>query len=386
MKMLKFKEFVNEFINTSFSNPLYEATAGEVLKDQWERFIESITDKESDLIRNLGSMMLSKLPKNCGSDIINDQAYLTVYPTVIKVRSKITGSGILEFKNSKKDLDRVFDGLTGPHHNKFEEAALIIFYLMDEKPESISWAPKNSLKKEMIALEGFNSMLKKVAPKDGSGKVKLVIDNTISSIENPHVVEVERADKIPGTPRADFQFVDKDDNPFLFISHKDGNDPKGFQQYSGMTKDKNIAEHPEVKEFINKIFEFMDGNYSDKFASGYAVPISDSRLAGLSMFGNEFGGDFNVNNCHLLMQGSLILDPSDNIEGAFNINASGHFFINPQISGIPLTEDSLGEYWPHLYVRRSKKDAQFNLKGARFMILSGRKDIIPRAIENYNNI
>jgi hypothetical protein len=385
--MLKFKQFVNEILDSSFENPLYEATAGEVLKDQWERFIESIKDDEAQSIISKGSMLISRLPHNVGSDIINDQAYLTIYPTVIKVRSKIDGSRILEFKNSIKDLDRSFQGLIDSNsHNKFQQAAMIVFYLMDEKPESLSWAPKDSLKKETIALDGFNSLIKKIAYKDGSGTVKLVVAGSVSTSAEPHVVEVEHVDKISGTPRADFQFVDSQNTPFLYVSHKDGKDPKGFQQYSGMVKDKNIAEHPEVVSFVEKIKTFMNGVYTDQFAAGYAVPIKDPRLAALAMFGNEFGNEFGINNCHFLMQGQLILNPSSTVEGAFDINSSGHFVPSPQLTKVDLSSESMGEYWPHLYVRRSKNDAQFGLKGARFMILSGRSDIIPRAIDEYNKI
>jgi hypothetical protein len=364
----------------------YETNAGEILKDQWKRFIESLPDEESNRIRKLGFDFLSNLPQNCGNDIINDQAYLTIYQTVIKVRSKITGSRILEFKNTKKDISETFDGLKGNNWNKFQESAFIIFYLMNEKPESILWAPKDSLKKETIALEGFNSILKEAAAKDGLGTVRLIIYDSMTSSSGPHVIEVEKVDKISGTPRADFQFVDKDNNPFLYISHKDGKDPTGFQQYSGMTKDKNIAEHPEVKSFVKKITEYMKGIYSDGFASGYATPISDPRLASLAMFGNDYGKEFNINNCHLLMQGSLILNPSDVIDGAFVIGSSGHFVANPKISGRDLSPQALGEYWPHLYVRRSKNDSQFGLIGGRFMILSGRRDSIPKAVAEYNKI
>ena len=383
--MLKFQSFVNEILNFNDENPLYEATVGEVLKDQWERFIESIPDEDSDKIKKLGSILISKLPQNCGTDILTDQAYLTIYRTVIKVRSKITGSKILEFGN-KKDIEETFEGLKGNKWNKFQEAASIVLYLMDAKPEALSWAPKDSLKKETIALEGFNSLLRKVSSKDGSDTVKLIITDSISSANAPFVIEVQKADKISGTPRADFQFVDKNNNPFLYISHKDGRDPKGFQQYSGMTKDRNIAEHPEVKDFVEKMTKHMNGIYSDKFAAGYAVPISDPRLAALAMFGNEYGGEFSINNCHVLMQEALTLTPSDLVEGAFIIGSSGHFVSNPQMSGKELTPQSLGEYWPHLYIRRSKNDAQFNIKGARFLILSARRDIIPRAITEYNRI
>jgi hypothetical protein len=378
--MLKFNQFVEQILNFTNEDLIYEATSGEVLKDQWERFIESIPDKDAEFIENLGS---TKLP----NEIHQDLAYVTVYPTIIKVRSKEDGSRISEYKNSKTDLDSTFkELLDNKRPNKFQFAAYFVFWLMKNKPDAISWAPKDSLKKESIALDNFNSEIQKIMSKDGSGTVKLVVADSISSVNRPHVIEVERVDKIQGTPRADFQFVDDKGNPFLFVSHKDGKDAKGFQQYSGMTKDKNIVNHPEVKAFVEKMIKFMEGVYTDKFAAGYATPVLDPHLAALSMFGNEYGGGFGINNCHLLMQGRLLLDPSKNIEGAYDIKASGHFVINPQITGSDIKLDQMGEYRPHLYVRRSKSDSQFGLEGARFMILSGRSDIIPRAVSAFNLI
>ena len=385
--MLKFKQFINEVLSPSYNEMdfINEATAGEELRDSYERFINSLLDSEQKTIEANGQIILNQAPG--GKLILSDQAYVTVYPTIIKIRSKADGTKISEFKNSKKVLDRAFDNLKSTSANStFEKAMCLVFHLMEIKPDSISWAPKDSLKKEILALNSINQKLRKISSEDGSGVVRILLGSSLFAEIGAQIVEIERVEKVPGVPRADFKFINSEEVPFLFVSHKDGRDPKGFQQYSGMTKDSNIANHPEVKEFVRIISEKMPNGYTDDFAAGFAIKVVDPKLAAYAMFGNDFGSSFGINNCHFLMQGEILIDPSTENDGCYSLSSTGHFTISPQISGSSLSEKDLGEYWPYLYVRRSKKDAQFNVNGARFMILSGRKDIIGKAEPAFNKL
>lgn len=385
--MLKYKDFVKtlESYYIGLELPIFEKTAGEELQDEYERFENSVDINRAESLKKQGESYLLQHPN--GPSILADEAYVTVYPTVIKIRSLGDGSRLAAFSDTKKNLSKNFDNLSNNLPNtQFEKAISFVLYLMSAKPEALSWSPKDSLKKESIALGSMNALLSKLSNQDASGVVKLILYEDPTSMVKPQLVEVDRVDKIKGVPRADFRMIDSDGKDFLYITHKDGKDAKGFQQYSGMTNDSNISNHPEVKSFVDKIQKLMPNGYEDSFPAGYAIKVEDPKLAALSIFGNDINGEFGINNCQVLMQGAMVLTPSTNFDGAYVLGSSGHFVISPQITGQDLTENDFGDYWPYLYVRRSRKDAQYGVKGARFMILSGRKDIIPRATLAFNSI
>jgi hypothetical protein len=57
-----------------------------------------------------------------------------------------------------------------------------------------------------------------------------------------------------GAPKTDIVLVDKEDNPVYYISHKDGNLPRHFNQWGGVS---NILDHPEVKQFALAASKFL---------------------------------------------------------------------------------------------------------------------------------
>jgi len=389
MKLLKFKDFVETLIeridnNYDYMNNINESDAGIELFELYDNFIKSLSTDQYEKIKINGSNFFSSLPNGIPTSIMNDTYYITIYPTVVKIRNNgIPNTRIQEFaiKGNKFDIEILSDPKTIK-----DKVTCMLIYLIDAKPECLKWAPKDAQEKEKIALESFNSRIKQISNEDANHVVKIILSDKIIDLPEPKIITANTVEKVKGVPRADFKLIDKEGKGIIYISHKDGMSPKGFQQYSGMTGDSNIAKHPEVIDFVETIKKYMPDGYTKDFDSFYATPVIDPYLANLAMFGNDFGGEFGINNCQVLMQGVLLLDDSSSYEGAYSMNATGHFLLNPQISKEKISKDTLGEYWPHLYVRRENKLSQYGVKGARFLIISGRSDQSPKGTERYNKI
>ncbi len=115
---------------------------------------------------------------------------------------------------------------------------------------------------------------------------------------------------IPGKTgsHADFVGLNEKLEEVCFISHKKGNDAKSFQQYCGITSraGKRIHQHPEVKEFRKAIVESK--TEQDFRNMSYYRKITDGRLKGMAIFGEDYGsGDEGMNNVTFFCQGNIVL-------------------------------------------------------------------------------
>lgn len=128
------------------------------------------------------------------------------------------------------------------------------------------------------------------------------------SIEiNNNIYNVKHIKRLNEKSKADFCFVDLNGNEIGFVSHKDGNSPKSFQQWSGTSHrfQEEVFNHVETQDFIKTL--------KDKFplglppTSSVARRISDERLKKIAVFGNDFGKEFGKNNVEAVMQGELKL-------------------------------------------------------------------------------
>lgn len=107
--------------------------------------------------------------------------------------------------------------------------------------------------------------------------------------------------------KADFCLLDRDKNEVGFISHKYGNSPKDFQQWSGTSKrfQQEIFEHYETQNFIADLKNKFNNLLPP--ASTIARKIDDQRLKNIAVFGNDFGNEYGHNNVEAVMQGELVL-------------------------------------------------------------------------------
>lgn len=366
MKLFDYRNFL---INDSILN---EASTAQQLEGAFLKFKSDIGKDLTDLKNFVRTSLASELgPVYTG--LISGDNYVTVYDTIIKIRSS-QGSRLAEFaKTDKKSINEVFNGLLHDltPSNRFEKAVSLVMFLMDEAPDTIVWAPKDSLAKETIALNGINASLTKI--KNDHGAVRILLSSQFYQKSSATAVIVDRVDKVDGTPKADFQLIDENGASFVFISHKDGKTAKDFQQYGGVS-DEKLRNHPEVVEFLalmKEVSKDVDNDFSKLDVREYAVPIKDPKLAEMAMFGNDVGGSFSIDNVQLVMQGDIILDPikSDEGEGCYALNASGHVMLNPALTGNKLQISSSDSYWPCLYVSfRTGMGGSYGFKNARFFI------------------
>lgn len=376
-------------------------TLNEASKSSKTNAEKAILDLSGDQKINI-KIFVEDYFKSVLSSILKDNWIVTYYDTVIKIRTDM-GNSIKEnmkggdLKKFNTDLSFVVKGK--PKTGYQRGLSLVLYLLSNGHEDRVLINPKDTLKKEKIALKNINKLIKnwrdalggpfKATLKDDDGK--LLFNNTFAKdfVEIP-----KRIDDIKGVPRADFVLRDDSGKDILFISHKDGFGIKGFQQYSGMSNDSNIRDHEEVKDFTNKIKNHFESLGTDMLSqpSGtyFATPIKDINLVGLSLFGNNFGSTkFDKHNCSVLFQGSIILEPVPNNDVTMSISASGHTLINPFVfsnssKNLKLSNDD--EYWPALVCFKANIQNQFGIPGARFYIWPQGHAHVQRGIDAFNKI
>jgi hypothetical protein len=119
----------------------------------------------------------------------------------------------------------------------------------------------------------------------------------------------------PSGAKADFVIINSKGNSIGWISYKAGNTSKDFQQYSGITRysGENIYNHPQVKEFREKILE-SEQLQNDITVNKKSVFIRIKRsntLKNRAVFGKEFGRKKGIHNVDWFAQGRLITRVKD---------------------------------------------------------------------------
>lgn len=107
--------------------------------------------------------------------------------------------------------------------------------------------------------------------------------------------------------KSDFNFIDTNGNYVGFISHKHGNSPRDFQQWSGTSKrfQEPIFSHPETQSFIDELTKRFNSGLPS--TSSVARKIIDQDLKMMACFGIDYGKELGLNNVNAIMQGSLVL-------------------------------------------------------------------------------
>jgi hypothetical protein len=143
-----------------------------------------------------------------------------------------------------------------------------------------------------------------------------------------------------GTPKADFNLVDSEEKPVVFISHKKaggkGASAGDFIRWSGYTM---YAEHPEVKIFNEALTKFLQDNNLEGLPqkSRFITPIQDDELVRKLIYGPNYGGENSKDNVNIILQGEIDLLPKGN--NTYELTAQ-HVQVPPS-----LPED---EYQPYL--------------------------------------
>ena len=177
---------------------------------------------------------------------------------------------------------------------------------------------KDVMEHETGAINSLNLQIEKHKAESGSDHVPVKIGGKVHHIT--------KAEKVPGTPTADFRLTDKSGN-HIYLSHKAGSSVKDFQQFSGTTQH---AEHPAVQRLVKHI-KSQHGGEGSKMGGTIATKLDrsnpeDNKLLHKAAFGVEHGsGRHGINNVHAIVQGPVSL--TKHKQGHFEITAN-HVYEN----------------------------------------------------------
>jgi hypothetical protein len=210
--------------------------------------------------------------------------------------------------------------------------------------------------KEDRELMSLRNRLEEIKKETKSATVPIKIGN--------NTYHAEGTESTPGTPKSDFHLLDRDGKEIVWISHKDGRNPKDFQQWGGISqrKEPKIFNHPETQKFINDLKEM----YPDGLprATSLYRKIKDKKLKMLSVYGNEYGGRLSRQNCTILIQGPVNLVKKNKV----CVFESNHIHVNGE------SVDS-GGFEPVFMAIYKGDRSDAGVKGTRIVIMpiEGRK-------------
>ena len=160
-------------------------------------------------------------------------------------------------------------------------------------------------------------------------KIKENNNQPISIEVNGEVFEdIIGAKTQPGVPKSDFNLIDVEENPVVFISHKKGGGKEAnagdFIRWSGYTQ---YANHPEVKEFNNALKDFIQENNLNQLPpkTRFVSRIKDEELIRKLIYGPKYGdSSFSKDNVNAILQGLIDLIPLE--DGLYQLTAQKTFF------------------------------------------------------------
>jgi hypothetical protein len=208
--------------------------------------------------------------------------------------------------------------------------------------------PGATVAKEMVALNTLKEYIAKAKVKEKSPTIKIKVKNTI--------YDVYDAVSTPGVPKSDFHLVDIDGKELVWISHKDGEKPSDFQQWSGVTErhEPQIYRKRETKNYINDVKLYTKGEMPQ--ATTIAREITKPSIKSMAVFGQDYGKAYGRQNVHIVVQGKIKLFK----RGNFYYIGGKHVTLNGQ--------RVYGDYEP-VYMTTYRSDrSNFNIKNARFSI------------------
>jgi hypothetical protein len=141
------------------------------------------------------------------------------------------------------------------------------------------------------------------------------------------------------------------------VSHKAGQGPRGFQQWSGTSQrvEPTIYEHPETQAFINTLRDMFPNGMPPTTTVGRK--IQDENLKKLAVYGKDYGGPYSENNVDVTMQGILDIQSRGTY---YELTSSGHKLYN----GDRIT----GSYEPIFLAVYKGDRSDHGIKGARITI------------------
>jgi hypothetical protein len=260
---------------------------------------------------------------------------------------------ILNSLDSINDLEKYNNGrsivLPTINNNKIKLSSLY-------KDSEFSNRTQDTTMQQDIQVKSVANQIENIKYSTGKKFVKIRIGNNYYDI-------VSVIDSAFGC-KSDFNFIDISGDYVGFISHKHGNSPKDFQQWSGTSKrfQEPIFNHIETQSFIKELNSRFDTGLPS--TSSIARKIINKELKMMACFGIDYGKKFGLNNVNAIMQGNLLLKNQGDcylLKGSHNVIQNG---IVPNYSYEPI------------FIAVHKKDrSDHGIKDARVTInpIGGRK-------------
>lgn len=209
----------------------------------------------------------------------------------------------------------------------------------------------NGLKREDDALNSLNAQLEAIKAEWGVTSIPVCCGSNI--------FQITCAMSTSGTPKSDFELVDRNAESAIWISHKHGTKPTHFQQWGGISEaaDPYIANHLEVKAFADAI--------SKKYPNGLPAkttlyrPIKSGNLKCHSVYGKEVHRGQSKNSVSLVLQGDVKL-VWNWIGEYYTIQGSTHTHF--------CGEEITGDYEPTLYAVYKTDRSDKGIKNCRITI------------------
>ena len=266
----------------------------------------------------------------------------------------LLNKSIIDNLNSLEDLEKYNNGksILLPTENN-EMVKLSSLY----KDSEFSNRTQDTTIKQDMQVSALLTQIENIKAHTGKKSIRLRIGN-----EYYDVLTVVNS---PFGCKSDFNFIDTEGNYVGFVSHKHGNSPKDFQQWSGTSKrfQETIFNHPETQSFIQELKRRFIGDGLPS-TSSVARKINDINLKMMACFGTDYGKSFGFNNVNAIMQGSLFLR---NIGDSYLLKASHNVILN----------GSLPDYsYEPVFIAIHKKDrCDHGIKDARVTInpIGGRR-------------
>ena len=201
---------------------------------------------------------------------------------------------------------------------------------------------KDITAKENIALSQLSIVIKKKM-KDGKTGICIIIKNRQGKVQ--YIFKnCTDAETFSGTPKADFS-INSDKERVCYISHKDAGGARAYQQYVSVTGVKSgkgdvINSDPAVVKSLAKFAEVHEDIVKKRIRFKVSMPVGSGNdlLLKRSIYGLNFGGNFDLNNVHLIGQGQPYLieaTPADRPEGislAYELKFSNDLSTNGDLS------------------------------------------------------
>lgn len=200
---------------------------------------------------------------------------------------------------AKKSSGRVYYGLLG----KLNLQGMDVSAMSEVDSRFASNKRLPSTLKEVSDMKGISDFNKKLEAvcETSNGKTLKIGKFTVKNAVGVMAI-------VGKEPKTDYVIVSKDGNtlyPSFFISYKMGTTAKDFQNYSGISEKTSdlIWGHAETKRFFKTLKMLSESRVSEEVKQ----EINDTHIIKHSMYGQDFGKAFGIDNVNILAQGKVTI-------------------------------------------------------------------------------